>query len=491
MTVRVLESQFFVHNMRTRFPFHYGIASMTTLPHLFVRLLVEVDGVAQWGIAADGLAPKWFTKDPDQDYRDELNEMLTVIDHAAEAAKQIGSEESVFELWHRVYCAQCAWAHEHGYPALLWNFGVSLVERAVLDAFCRITGIPFALALRTDALGIRLGRVDGDLAGCELVDLLPAKAQRTVLARHTVGLSDPLKDCDIADEDRVDDGLPQSFESCIRAYGLNHFKLKINGTIEQDRERLTQIAAVIEENVGSDYHFTLDGNEQYSEMAAFRTLWEELATDASLASFMERLIFVEQPLNRQVALDNTTKAEIAAWPDRPPIIIDESGSSLCSLPQALECGYVGTSHKNCKGVLKGVINACRLAHRRQIAPDSPAILSGEDLSNVGPVALIQDLAVAASLGITHVERNGHHYFRGLSMYDETLQEEMLIHHADLYHRHTDGFTAVNVQHGALEIGSVVDAPFGLAFEFDPSQFTPLRSWQFESLDNVGIRTKQV
>ena len=164
---------------------------------------------------------------------------------------------------------------------------------------------------------------------------------------------------------------------------------------------------------------------------------------------MEHLIFVEQPLNRVVALNNATKEAMAAWPDRPPIIIDESGASLCSLPRALACGYAGTSHKNCKGVFKGVINACRLTHRRQMDPALPAILSGEDLANVGPVALLQDLAVAASLGITHVERNGHHYFRGLSMYGEALQQQVLAYHPDLYHRHADGFAAVDVRAGAV------------------------------------------
>ncbi len=64
--------------MRTRFPFRYGIASMTALPHLFVRLLVDVDGVEQWGVAADHLAPKWFTKDPDQSFRDEVDDMMAV-----------------------------------------------------------------------------------------------------------------------------------------------------------------------------------------------------------------------------------------------------------------------------------------------------------------------------------------------------------------------------------------------------------------------------
>src|SRR5437868_6023967 len=62
--VRVRDFQLHVLDMRTRMPFRYGIASMTALPHLFVRLEVEVGGRAQVGLASEGLPPKWFTKDP-------------------------------------------------------------------------------------------------------------------------------------------------------------------------------------------------------------------------------------------------------------------------------------------------------------------------------------------------------------------------------------------------------------------------------------------
>ena len=58
---------------------------------------------------------------------------------------------------------------------------------------------------------------------------------------------------------------------------------------------------------------------------------------------------------------------------------------------------IRTKRRLKRGVFKGVVNACLLSHRRRISPTaSPAtptlLLSGEDLSNVGPVALGQDLA---------------------------------------------------------------------------------------------------
>src|SRR5207302_8085313 len=64
----------------------------------------------------------------------------------------------------------------------------------------------------------------------------------------------------------------------------------------------------------------------------------------------------------------------------------------------------------------GIANACLLEKRRR--DGERVVLTGEDLCNLGPVALLQDLALMALLGIEHVERNGHHYYRGLSLWPE-------------------------------------------------------------------------
>jgi hypothetical protein len=112
-------------------------------------------------------------------------------------------------------------------------------------------------------------------------------------------------------------------------------------------------------------------------------------------------------------------------------------------------------------------------------------MSAEDLTNLGPVALLQDLAVVATLGIPHVERNGHHYFAGLSQFPASVQEEALHWHGDLYAPHTDGYPVVTVKDGKLDIGSIVDAPFGVAFEPDLAEFAPAESWQYESLESFS------
>jgi hypothetical protein len=138
------------------------------------------------------------------------------------------------------------------------------------------------------------------------------------------------------------------------------------------------------------------------------------------------------------------------------------------LPRALALGYAGTSHKNCKGIVKGIANACLLEKRRRAGES--VVLTGEDLCNLGPVALLQDLAIMALLGIEHVERNGHHYYRGLSLWPTDWQDTVLVAHGDLYQRHRDGFASLHIREGRVALGSVNTAPFGVKTLFDPSRF---------------------
>jgi hypothetical protein len=482
MAIVVEKTELFLRNLTLRIPFRFGIVLMTHTPHLVMRVTAQIDGQTVRGFAADNLIPKWFTKDPNAEYRDEIDDMLEVIDYASAAA--VGESASAFALWQKVWRAQEQWARAKNIPPLLSGFGVSLIERAVIDATCRRVGKPFAHALLAGDLGFRLAEIHSEFTGRDLKEFLPAQSLRRITARHTVGLADALTADDLVETKLADDGLPRSLEEIIRAYGLTHFKIKLSGNVENDRARLQRIAEVIGREA-SACRFTLDGNENFHSVAPFRVLWEELHADPALAGFLDGLIFVEQPFYRGVALSDALAAELLAWKERPPIIIDESDAELDSLPRALAGGYAGTSHKNCKGVFHGLANACLIAHRRETHPNGSWHLSAEDLTNLGPVAVQQDLAVLAALGIEHAERNGHHYFAGLSQFPAAVQEAALQHHGDLYARHRDGFPTVRVTGGEIEIGSVVDAPFGVAYEPDLSQFIPRAEWRFESLQSCA------
>jgi len=102
---------------------------------------------------------------------------------------------------------------------------------------------------------------------------LPPEPLRSLISRHTVGLTDPLTDATIPAGERVDDGLPQSLEACVRTYGLTHFKIKLWGDAARDHDRLRGVADVIERHLGPEapYAFTLDGNENFKAIEPFPT----------------------------------------------------------------------------------------------------------------------------------------------------------------------------------------------------------------------------
>ena len=90
---------------------------------------------------------------------------------------------------------------------------------------------------------------------------------------------------------------------------------------------------------------------------------------------------------------------------------------------------------------------------------------------------MQDLAVSSSLGVESIERNGHHYFAGLSAFPQTVGQQVLEHHGDLYRKTEKGWSSLDIQNGELNLSSVVDAPLGVGFELDVEQFTPSKEWR--------------
>jgi hypothetical protein len=91
-------------------------------------------------------------------------------------------------------------------------------------------------------------------------------------------------------------------------------------------------------------------------------------------------------------------------------------------------------------------------------------MSAEDLTIQAGIALQQDLALVSLLGITHVERNGHHYVDGMTALPEAEQQRFLDAHPDLYER-SHGAVRVRIRDGDLAIASLSGLlPLSLAGE---------------------------
>jgi hypothetical protein len=205
-----------------------------------------------------------------------------------------GTEAAFFPGWFssqaRVQQQCAAW----NLPPLLASFGSSLLERAILDAACRRHGVSFAQAVRTNLFGIEAGMVHRDLQGALPREWLPARPAQRVFARQTVGLGDPLTCDEIPAADRLHDGWPQAIEEYVTRRGVRYYKVKVSNRLEEDLERLSRIARLLQAHLGRGYRLTLDGNEQYKRAEDFEALVCRLRARPDLATLWDNVLAIEQ-----------------------------------------------------------------------------------------------------------------------------------------------------------------------------------------------------
>jgi hypothetical protein len=271
-----------------------------------------------------------------------------------------------------------------------------------------------------------------------------------------VGLVDPIVASDQKPGERVNDGLPETLAEVVRHYGAHYYKLKVGGDVAADLDRLQRIAAVLDGDAG-DYLATLDGNEQYDSVEGIAELWQRMGETPALARLVRATLFIEQPIKRTKAL--ATSVEPLAR--LKPLIIDESDGELASFPTALRLGYSGVSSKNCKGLYKSILNAARVALLNAEAGAERYFMSAEDLTTLAGVSVQQDLALVSLLGLTHVERNGHHFIDGMSFAPDPEQAAFARAHPDLYSR-SSGPARLRIDAGRLQLGSLGCPGFAVA-----------------------------
>ncbi len=448
-----------------RMPFRFGVVTMTGAPQAFVRARVALaDGRGAWGAAAETMVPKWFDKDPALTNDDNFGQLRAALGVARGLYLDAG-RATAFGLTaacHRPQVAACA---ARGLNPLIAAFGPALIDRAVLDALCRALDVPFAGALRRNLTGLAPVAVAPDLADFDMDGFLAAlPSPERIHARHTVGLTDPLTGDDV--DEPVGDGLPETLEEVAAAYGHRFFKVKVAGDHAADLDRLGRIAAVLDGS-GRDYRVSLDGNEQYDDVAGIAELWRRMSEAPELAGFRDRIIYIEQPIARRSAL----AGDIGALAAQRPVVIDESDESYDTFPRARALGYRGVSSKSCKGFYKSIVNAARCALWNRNGGDY--FMTGEDLTCQAGLSVQQDLALVAALGLDHVERNGHHYVRGMAGAPAAEQEAFARAHPDLYDLR-DGTAMLRIRDGAIEIGSLNAPGFASSAEPEWSSMAEMR-----------------
>jgi hypothetical protein len=477
--LRVIDIALFEQPFRLRMPFRFGVITVTHGQQAIARVRIRRDdGREGDGYAAEALGAKWFDKNPALTDEQNIDQLRKAIELAGDAYRA-APPQTAFDLSAGHYRQQLDSGAALGLLPLVASYGPALLDRAVLDALCRLEGISFSTAMRTNLPGMRAHPIVSDLAGFDfgafLAQLEPAS---TIESRHTVGLVDPIVAADQAPGTRVDDGLPETLEEVVATYGHRYFKLKVAGHVDADLERLTRIAGVLD-TIRDPYQITLDGNEQYDDVEAIAALWEAMEDEPALQRLCASTLFIEQPIKRQVALSHSIQP-LARF---RPVIIDESDGDLDAFPRARALGYAGVSSKNCKGFYKSLINLAR-CRVWNTAGDDGYFMSGEDLTTQAGLSVQQDLALVSLLGLTHVERNGHHFIDGFGDRPAGETEAFLAAHPDLYQRQR-GRVRLRIEGGLLHIGSLECAGFGTSVTPDLSATAPMPKSAWPSAPGVA------
>ncbi len=457
---------------RLRMPFRFGVKTATHGRQAIVRACIALDdGREAWGVSAEALGAKWFDKNlelSDEQNHHQLRRSLELAGQAYLASPAAAP----FELFAENYGGHVAACAALDLNPLIASYGQSLIDRAILDALCRALGLSFCEAMRRNVAGLRAHPVAPALSEADAEQLFAtAHPARAIDVRQTVGLVDPITEADIASDQRVNDGLPETLEEVVGFYGNRYFKLKVSGDEAADFERLERIASVLD-RIPEPYSATLDGNEQFPDADAIAGFYARLCERPALARLAASILYVEQPINRKEALARP----ITSLAARVPVIIDESDGELDAFVRARALGYSGVSSKACKGIYKSMINhaRCQVWNARG---EPRFFMSAEDLTCEPGIAIQQDLALVNLLGLTHVERNAHHVIDGFGDRPESETRAFLAAHPDLYHEQ-DGRVRLKLRDGKFAIGSLDCVGFASAAlpDFEATEPMPAAEW---------------
>ncbi|MEJ5992067.1 mandelate racemase [Ramlibacter sp. PS3R-8] len=442
--------------VKNRLPFRFGNSTKTHGRQVVVRARIALpDGRSCWGAAAEALSAKWFDKNPALSDEDNYDQLRLSIELAAKRYREQG-DETAFDHFVGAYewlNAECA---RFRMPALIAGYGAALLDRCIVDALGRLTSQSFWTLMRGNAPGLRPTPLTPDLVGFDFDRFLRAREPLQELqVRHTVGLVDPIVAADQPQGSGPADGLPETLQDVVATYRHRYYKIKVAGDPAADLERLSAIASVLDQ-AGTPYHVTLDGNEQFRDVEPVVQLLRTLEGSTRLRRFHASILWLEQPLARDVALT----ADVRAIDALRPVVIDESDATLDAFPKALELGYRGVSTKNCKGLYKSILNRARCDVRNSVAPGRH-FMAAEDLTTLPGISLQQDLGLVSLLGLSHVEKNAHHFIDGMRHRPQEEQRRFAAAHPDLYRLDAvaDGHVVarLKISEGSIRIGSL-DVP---------------------------------
>jgi L-alanine-DL-glutamate epimerase-like enolase superfamily enzyme len=240
-------------------------------------------------------------------------------------------------------------------PELAQLVAASPLDAALHDAYGRVHDINSYNALTSKFMNHDLAHyLDQQFAGEYLDKYTLRDPKPRMPLYHLVGALDPLTDQDLAK--RLGDGLPETLPEWIRANGLTHLKIKLNGDdFDWDTQRVLAVDLVAGEAQAQrgcqEWHYSLDFNEKCQDVDYLIRVLKRVQ-EQSPAGY-DRIQYVEQPTHRDLKAHPEHKMHEAA--KLKPVVIDESLVDYDSLLLSREMGYSGVALKACKGQTESLL----------------------------------------------------------------------------------------------------------------------------------------
>lgn len=379
--LRIVNVETATERIAYRAPMKFGGRVVTDAVLIHVTIDIEMrDGRRGRGFGSMPMSNIWGWPTRDIPAEKTLEAMVALALEAARAAGQYPGVGDPLELTHAL---SLDWGNasdaitarlglSETMPKLAQLVCASPVEAAIHDGFGKALGLNSYNVLGPEFINADLGHwLNADFAGEYLDRYTLREPKPRMPLYHLVGALDPLTGADLPQ--RLNDGWPETLPEWIRANGLTHLKIKLNGDdLNWDVERVCGVERTAAEAQAARgctaWHYSLDFNERCANVQYVLDFLARIQERSPRA--LERVQYIEQPTHRDLRANPENRMHAAA--KIKPVVIDESLIDLDSLLVAREMGYSGVALKACKG-------------------QSEALLMGAAAQKYGMFLCVQDL----------------------------------------------------------------------------------------------------
>jgi len=409
--IRLEDVSFDYEDYKYRTPIKFGGVALDRVTVLNVRVAVRTEvGKAARGFGSMPLGNVWSFPSRVLGYDHTLAAMKALAECIRKVLADCLESGHPIDLFHQLEPEVLRAAEEvsrklklaEPIPKLCALVVASPFDAAVHDAFGKVHGCNCYQTYSRELLPRDLGHYLGpEYAGQHLEEYVLTKAKPRMPLYHLIGALDPITDGDV--KQRLNDGMPETLPEWIRADGLTHLKIKLNGDeLKWDVERVLRVdctAAATQQQRGLEkWYYSLDFNERCANVGY---LLEFLAkVKEQRPEGFERIQYIEQPTARDLRANRHNVMHEAA--KLRPVVIDESLIDLESLKLAQELGYTGAALKACKGQSPTLLLAAA-------AQKAGMFLCVQDLTCPG-ASLIHSAGLAAHVPtVAAIESNARQY----------------------------------------------------------------------------------